>query len=274
MISKPSTPNQNQQPKTNRYLVDLREFLGEEDPGDDPDAWIIEGIIPAGVPCVIAGPPKTHKTWFAELVAVCVASGKPLPFATHIPIQQRRVLVVAREDSVRETRKRIWRISKGLGVNPLDLHPWLSVNCETQFYFDQKPDVEEMKEALKQWKPSLVIMDSLSRTHRADENSKKEMSIVTSIWGDLCSQYKVTVAMIHHFTKSGNGTLLQKLRGTGDIGALARHLIAVESTSDGSTELSFEGNLHPLPAPMSFQMRDVCFLDDKIAKTKPRKPPL
>lgn len=96
-----------------------------------------------------------------------------------------------------------------------------------------------------------------------DENSKKEMSIVTSTWGDLCQSYELTVAPIHHFTKAGEGTLLQRLRGSGDIGALVRHIVGVDKQADGRTELSFDGNLHPLPDPFLVRMVDAITAEGK-----------
>ncbi len=239
------------------YGSDLRSYLGADDPGDDPDAWLIYGVMPAGVPVVIGGHPKSWKTFLAEDLAISCAAG--------IDWQGRkakrcRVLILPREDSVRETRKRIWRIARGRGIDPRDLDEWLRIDSKTPFYFSDKEDVARMRRTIEAWRPELIVIDSLSRTHTGDENSKKEMSVVTSTWGDLCQEYELTLATIHHFVKTGEGTLLQKLRGSGDIGALVRHIIGVDKHPDGTLELSFEGNLHPLPEPFLVRMVDA--LDD------------
>ncbi len=251
------------EPNASEYGSDLRSYLGTDDPGDDPDAWLIPGVMPAGVPVVIAGHPKSQKTFVAEHMAICLAAGFDW---LGRKVKRCRVLLLPREDSVRETRKRIWRLARGLGVDPRDLDGWLRIDSKTPFYFSDKADVARMHATITSWRPDLIVIDSLSRTHTGDENSKKEMSIVTSTWSDLCQLHDLTLATIHHFTKTGEGTLLQRLRGSGDLGALVRHIVGVEKHADGAIELSFDGNLHPLPEPFLMRMVDAIDRERKVIR--------
>jgi RecA-family ATPase len=63
-----------------------------------------------------------------------------------------------------------------------------------------------MRRTIKTFKPGYVLIDSLSRTHQGDENSKKEMSVVTGTWGDLAQQYDLAFSLIHHVPKANEGT--------------------------------------------------------------------
>ena len=237
------------------YGSDLLAYLGDDDPGDDADAWLIPGIVAAGVPQMIAGHPKSKKTFLAEHQAICIAAGIDwLGRKT----QRGRVLILPREDSVRETRRRIWRLARGLGLDPRLLDGWLRIDTLTPFYWTDVDAVGRLLTTIDSWHPSLIVMDSLSRTHMGDENSASEMLPVTNTWSDICQQTGVTISIIHHFVKNGKGSLLQQLRGTGNLGATLRHLIGVEKPEDHNApfELSFDGNLQGLPPPFRIQMLD------------------
>lgn len=242
------------QPTEDLYGSNLIDFLGDDDPGDDEDAWLVSQVVAAEVPQVIAGHPKSRKTFVALCLALCIASGRD--WLGRFKTTRSRVLVLAREDSVRETRRRIWRLARGLGINPHDLVDWLRVDSKTPFYFDDEEDVAKMRRTIEAWRPGLIVIDSLSRTHTGDENSKRDMSVVTSTWGDLCNLYGLSVLLIHHLTKGGDGSLLQRLRGTGDIGAVLRHVFEVKKTAADTARLSFDGNLHPLPDPFDIRITD------------------
>lgn len=235
------------------YGSDLRVYLGESDPGDDPDAWLIQGIVPASVPQVTVGPPKSKKTFIAEHQAICIAAG--IPWLGRLT-RRTRVLILAREDSVKETRRRVWRLARGLGLDPRDLYEWLRVDSTSAFYFHELEHIVAMRNTIETWHPGYVMVDSLSRTHMGDENSKKDMAIVTATWGEFCQEYDLAFGMIHHVPKSNQGTLIQRVRGTGDIGAVVRHIIGVDKVDTDVSSLEFDGNLHPLPEPFNVRVVD------------------
>lgn len=126
------------------------------------------------------------------------------------------------------------------------------------FYWTDREHMRALLNTIDRRQLRFVMVDSLSRSHLGDENSVQDMAPVVNTWADVCQQFNVAVPIIHHFTKSGTGTLLQQLRGSGSIGAVVRHLIGVEksATRGDPFELSFEGNLHPLADPFKIEMRD------------------
>jgi hypothetical protein len=238
------------------YGISMRDFVGLEDPGDDADRWIVEGVIAAGVPQLIAGPPKSHKTFLLLHLAICIAAG--LDWLGRFRVQPGRVLMLPLEDSVRETRRRIWRLCRGLGLDPRDLEDRILIDATRPFRFGSKEDVARLERTVEKYEPALVWIDSLSRTHFGDENSVKEMQVVTAHWSAIAQRYDVAFALIHHFNKTGGGRLLSKIRGSSDLGALARHLVGVEKPESDphGASLSFEGNLYPLLEPFNISVRD------------------
>jgi hypothetical protein len=142
-------------------------------------------------------------------------------------------------------------------LDPRELHEWLRVNDGRGFRFDKDEDIERMAKTLAVWKPELVIIDSLSRTHIGDENSVKDMLLVTNWWNRLCVDFNVAVCIIHHLKKNGEDTQRfgDRMRGTGELFAIARQVVGVE-LRDELVHVSCEGNLSDLPEPFALSVTD------------------
>lgn len=244
------------------YGRPLVEYMGADDPGDADDEWLQHGLVAAGVPQVIAGHPKSYKTFLLEYLCLCTAMGvDAFGKFTH---KRARVLMLPREDAERETRRRVWRLARGIchqmgrTFDPAELEGWLTIDSLKPFYWTEREHVQALINTIERRQLGLIMVDSLSRTHSGDENSVKDMAPVVNTWADICLRTGVAVPIIHHFTKSGSGTLLQQLRGSGSIGAVVRHLIGVEKAvkRGDAFRLTFEGNLRGLPDAFKIKMAD------------------
>lgn len=238
--------------KMTRYGIDAADFLKMDDGDEDP--WIIKGLLPEGMPTVIAGPPKSKKSWIELYLAVCVAAGVR---AFDLPTRRTRVLIIAREDTARETRRRIRLIMCGLGIEPENLRGWLRVDATNPLYLDCQEHVEILADTIAEFLPAVVFIDSLSRVHSCDENSRSEMAIVMNVWSDLCSRFSCSVVLLHHVIKWDNGgSLIQRIRGTGDIGAVLRVAIGVERVADAVSRIETDGNLADLVKKFEVRFED------------------
>ncbi len=243
----------------------LRDYLGDDDPGDAGDDWIIQGLVATGVAQMTVGHPKSYKTFLMEYLAICVALGLPaFGRPDHFATKRGRVLILPHEDSLRETRRRIWRLARavchqaGTKFDPRELDEWLRIDTMQPFYWTDQAHVDALRRTIDQRKLSMLVIDSFSRSHMADESSAQEMGPVMNNWADICLTSGVAISQIHHYTKAAQGSLLQNIRGSGSLGAAARQLIGVEKAAERGEpfELSFDGNLHPLPDPFRIQMKD------------------
>ncbi len=254
-------------PEPETYGRPLLEYLGADDPGDVDDEWIQHGLIAAGVAQTTAGHPKSYKTFLMEYLFVCSALG--VEAFQKFPVKRTRGLILPREDSERETRRRVWRLFRGIAhqqgwsadetrARLRELEGWLWIESLKPFYWAVDDDMRALLQTIERRKLGMVLVDSLSRTHLGDENSVKEMQPVINRWADTAQQFGVAVSVIHHFTKSGSGTLLQQLRGSGSIGAAVRHIVGVEKPKERGQpfEIDFDGNLRGLPAPFKIQIED------------------
>lgn len=240
------------------YGKSLREFLGDDEPeGDDASDFLVEGLLPASSPCAIAGPPKSAKTMMAVLLAVCVGLGRK--FLGRFDCKQGRVLLLLHEDPERVTRRRVWRLCRGVGVDPRDLDEDLVIDTSTPFSFDEGEDLVRLHRTIEQVQPTLVVLDSLSRMHRCDENSKAEMGRALTAWADLSRMHGITACVIHHFTKSSNPDASpgHRMRGTGDLFALVRGVVGVErNVRSGISKVTTDGNLPGMAEPFGFRIED------------------
>jgi hypothetical protein len=242
-----------------RYLPPLEEFLGAEEPDDDDtDDWIVRGLIAASAPGFVAGFPKSQKTLTLQDMAIAAASGAPDWCGCAIP-RRTRVAMFLLEDADRTTRIRMWQFARGHGIDdPRDLAEWLRIDTGP-IYFDDDAHVSKLRRTLDEWRPGIIVLDSLSRIHRADENSKRDMGPILAHWADIARTYQAGVVAIHHLNGKGaagdNRTIGHKLRGTSDLFALARHVVGVELDRESKlVTISTDGNLPYQPEPFAIEL--------------------
>jgi hypothetical protein len=245
-----------------KYGANTAAFLGD---GRDAEAeathWLVPGLVPVGLPTMFAGLPKSRKSLLAYHVAIAVAAGVPV---LGQPTQRGRVLVISREDGAHETRRRLWQISRGLGVDLAQLgDEWIKVDTSVPLHLDRPADVAQLRATMQEFKPALVLIDSLSRVNTADENDRGSMAAVTNAWNDLCHAHDCTVVMIHHEGKGARGSVLQRVRGTGDLVALARVVVGVTKLDARRSRIEVDGNLADMSAPF-----EVSFVDGDAAGMK------
>lgn len=248
-------------PRPALYGHDIVQFLGdEEDLDDDTGDWVIRGMVLRAAPNIIAGTPKSRKTMLALHMVISAAAGMPT-WLERFPIMERcRVLVLSHEDSKRETRRRLWRLARGLGIDPRSLASNLRIADATEpFHFDHAQEMARMEATIQAWRPRIILMDSLSRMHVADENSKREMNAVTGAWLTLAARFDLSIVTIHHLVKTSlSSSLINQLRGSGDIGAAVRHAVGV-SKNDKTPDMAHlwtDGNQPYQPDPFDVQIVD------------------
>lgn len=257
---KPTGPKE-----TDDYIVDLADFYDRHDANaDDADKWLIQGILGKGVPQIMGGPPKAHKSWVMYDQALALATGEP--WLGQFDTTQTKALIISREDDEAEAHRRIVRLAVARGVDVRDLRDKLSINAIDPFTFSHEDYVDALRKGIERWEPGIIYMDSLSRVHGCDESSSQDMAQMIETWGGLCQEYGCSIVMIHHFNKAsadGGGSILNRMRGSSALGAAVRHAIGVTklevddpSFQGGISQLEFEGNLPGTASSFSIGVRD------------------
>lgn len=213
--------------------------------------WLVEPLWPAEAVGLLAGAPKSCKTWLALDLAVAVASNThclgALPVRADGP-----VLVYAAEDAQPILRERLAALVAVRGL-ALDALP-VSVIVEPVLRLETERDQERLAETLRLLRPRLVVLDPLIRLHRLDENSSRDVSTLLSYFRQLQREYSVALLLVHHMRKGGGSRPGENLRGSSDLHAWGDTLLYLRRTTDGIV-LSVEHRAHPSPEPMLLHLQ-------------------
>jgi len=219
----PSSPYNSGKKETEPLkAVLLSQFLGSE---EHNLIWRIDRMLPEEGVGILAGPAGYGKSWMTLDGAIeCSIGGKWLGyFAT----TQCRVLYLDEESSSALLRKRLKKLlrAKELQETELDLHFCVGQGiCLTD-----SGSVERIRNLISTLRPGLVIVDSLIRVHRAEENSATEMARVFAVVKDLVREFSCSFLFADHQRKpNGFGTSLDLLlRGSSEKVAFVDTLLSL-----------------------------------------------
>lgn len=176
--------------------------------------WIIPELIPSGAITIIAGEAGAGKTWLAMALARAVALGADFLGRRSTSA---RILYLDRENPLILVRSRLQILCGGADA----FRPW-GLWCE-----DQPPLIGDPRLLEFATKRPMIILDSMIRFHRADENSATEMAQVMRNLRCLAS-VGASVVVLHHRAKSETSSY----RGSSDIVAGADAAFALAKHDD------------------------------------------
>jgi hypothetical protein len=122
--------------------------------------WLVHGLIPSGSSAVLMGRIHSGKAWFAEQLAVCVASGHD--FLETFRVDQQHVILIDEDSGTTSFKRRFYRIARGLNVDlekvPLECYS----RCDFLLYDTERR--EWLRSLIKKQRGTpLVIVDNLER---------------------------------------------------------------------------------------------------------------
>jgi len=217
--------------------------------GSSMAPWLIERLWTAGGVGILAGQPKSLKTYVALEMAVSVASGSPclgtFPVANPGP-----ALVYAAEDSPCNLRSRLesLAVQRNLSLDRLDLRI-ITADC---IHLDRPQDQERLLETVLLYRPVLLVLDPLVRLHSQDENQAGPMAALLGGLRHLQRSTRTAVLVVHHLRKGG-GTAGQgyNLRGSSDLYAWVDSFVSLQRHHDRITISAEHRTASPLlPLPL------------------------
>lgn len=183
-----------------------------------PPSWDVEGYIPQGGFVGIYGPSGHFKSFVVVDIAACKATGREWHGAK---VKQGPVLYVAAEGQ-RGFRKRLaaWAQSKQ------ELSQFYVLPADPLF----PDDLEGVDAAIRAMPeiPHLIVLDTLARTFKGNENDAQDMAawIRAAAW--LQSTFSATIIFVHHTGKD----LEKKDRGHTSLRAAADTMVRVQKATD------------------------------------------
>jgi hypothetical protein len=161
------------------------------------DCLIENDILDKGFAMLVVGPPKAHKSFFTNQLAMCVAAGNDfIGFGTSdVP---RKVLILQAELPPSRMMERFLKQMKAF--DPAVAERVLACHTASRFRLDD-PSCEQIRSAVNEHKPDLLIVDPLRNFHSSEENSSTEMGKVLAVLDDIRDNGPAVV-LVHHSGKN------------------------------------------------------------------------
>ena len=186
--------------------------------------WLIEKLIPCDSVVLLTASPASFKSWLSQEMAASIAEGRK--FLNEFVTSRGNVLILDEENNASELQRHF----KMLGTHKDAPIHFMS---QTAIKLDNEEHLRYVKEKIHERNIKLLVVDSLVRIHRGDENDSRSMARLFEV---LRSSAKggTTVLLIHHSRKTFSPSKLDNndIRGSSDILAAADVHIAVVRTKD------------------------------------------
>lgn len=191
--------------------VNLKALLGK------PPS-VLEFVLPGfvrGTVGALVSPGGVGKSYWALAVAVAISAG-PKGDLTGLKPAEGRVLVLSKEDPIEVLDQRLHAMAKllpkSVSYAGVDYRSCLGIDIDIM----QAQWFAVLCEAAKGAR--LVLLDTLTRFHKLDENSAQDMGALLSQLERLAAASGASILFLHHTSKAavvnGQATLQQAARGS------------------------------------------------------------
>jgi len=225
-----------------------------------PLAWLLAELFLVGGAGLLAGAPKTTKSFFALELAVAVASGTAAAGRFAVPAPG-PVLLCAAEDPPAVVVRRLAALAatreRTLASLPLE------VIVEAGVQLPQ--GLDRLAATITALQPRLLLLDPLIRFHRADENSSVEMAVILDGIRALARTTGCAILLVHHTRKAPAGHHAGLgLRGSSDLWAFGDgNLYLRRLAPDGLLELRIEHRAAACPPPIRLRL---CVEEGRVSR--------
>lgn len=211
-VEKPSNPERAK--GILERTVDLRTAAADGVPDVE---WRVYGMVPKSGTVVIGGDPASRKSWIAEHIALCVATGKRV--FGEFQVEPCNTLYVDQENGRGFIIRRFAQLNDG---ETESLPDNLFLVIYEDIRLDEPKDKIILQELVKEKEIGLVVLDSLARFLSGDEDRSSDMRRLFDNVKDLFrNDEEVSVLILHHLKKERGKSSMLSLRGSGDLSAMA-----------------------------------------------------
>jgi RecA-family ATPase len=179
--------------------------------------WVVKDLIPGVSLVLIAGKTGAMKSILTTYMAFCCCYG--LDFLGKYPTKNTKWLYFDEENPKRITQSRNDIIRRGLGVEPTEEFGYL-LHAGLKLVGDKKSiAIQTIINFIKQFKPDVIVLDSLVRFLGAatNENAAGDISEIFTNLRQISIDEKVTFIIIHHMNKAPDKKGVDRVRGSTDI---------------------------------------------------------
>ena len=223
--------------------------------------WEWPGYIPRGFLTMLVAEQEAGKSNFAQALCDLKLRGAQWPDGQPLerPHDEFDLLWLDAEGSLALFRQRMrdWGMPRGrflLPPNPLQ-----------EIALDNPRDWEWIEGVIADYKPPLVVVDSLNGAHMSNENSndKDGLKAVFKRLSALAQRHQIAVVLLHHLSKAAPGAArypitLARVRGAGVNTQFCRSVLALgvpDESAPSQRRLDvIKANLCPRPPSLGYEI--------------------
>jgi hypothetical protein len=226
-VSDPTYTGKSETKSSGFQPISLTDLLAQE-PGDIP--WKVDQVFPAEGVGIIGGTAGIGKSWLLlDLAIECARGGLWLG---KFEVSPGRVFYIDEESSPIMASVRLRKLLAGKGLTSEGLEIQLVIGQGVQF--SSGKSISHLSALLEQFRPDTVILDSLVRLHRADENSATDMAKVFETVKGLVRRFKCLFVFADHHRKPGilESSGDSSLRGSSEKVAFVDTLLSLKKSGE------------------------------------------
>lgn len=184
--------------------LSLKELFSMPQQGID---YVIPGMLPVGECALLVASPKAGKSLLAYDAAFAVATGEDTFLGE--AVKQGKVLIIQCDESIGSATSRL--IKRGFREGDAD-----NVQFMDSFNIFQ---LLELEERLEEFRPDLVIIDSLRRISIGTGVSENSAEFADAVYKvkELLFRYNAAGILIHHTNKNQDALGVERVRGSSAI---------------------------------------------------------
>lgn len=193
----------------------------------EPIKYIVQDIIPEGGLVYVCGSSGSFKTFFLIYTALSCLKGSKI--LNEFETKKCRVLYIDEENRERRMKERILHLSNGLNMDLEELCDFKLWICEN-FKLGDPENLEQVKKEIEDFNPELIIVDSISKVFRGEENNVNHVKLIYDWIKPTIIKNEVTWVFIHHTRKKSGTTKKDDMAGSREFSAMADCVLTLDKT--------------------------------------------
>jgi hypothetical protein len=185
------------------------DLQGQDPP---PRRYIVNEWVPRGCVTSLYGPGGIGKSLLAQLLATCAATGR-----SWLGSQSEKCVVLALfcEDDDGELWRRQARINYALCLEMRDIGGFLpdaragkdnTLAWPEHLRLAAAPLFEELRKAVAEYRPGLVILDNIAQMFAGNENDRAQVTAFVNMLAGIAREFDCAVVLLGHVAKGEGST--------------------------------------------------------------------
>lgn len=171
--------------------------------------WLVPGLLPKGETVLLLAPPKCGKTLMSIDLAYCLATGEDYFLnSNEFKTSPGKVLLISVDESTQSTKAKLFN----RGFRDDDRNVKVMLNWSIN-------QTKALEEILEDFRPDLVIVDSLKRINHGSSISENSAEFADNIYTlkELFNRYGASGILVHHSSKDKDQEGVYRSRGSSAI---------------------------------------------------------